>query len=98
MLGKKTSVLSSLASPPADSSAEHFELCGGAEHCCLSATGGEVGDDSSSVSSRSSKLHLAGWQTPRFRINSSSPGLDRKKPDVVPKPPHVARAQVQAKA
>lgn len=70
-----------------DSSAEGIDLCGG-----LSAVGGEVRDDSSSVSSRSSKL--AGCQTPRFRINGS-PGLDRKKYDVAPKPPHLALAQVQ---
>lgn len=90
MLGKNPSVLSALASTHTDSSAELIEPLR------LSAAGGEVVDDSSSVSSRSS--NLAGCQTPRSRINSSSPGLDGKKPDVIPKPPHQAHAQVRARA
>lgn len=90
---KKTPFLFTLVNNT-DSSAEGMDLCGGADRSCLSAIGGEVGDDSSSISSRSSKLRLAGCWTPRFRINSS-PGLDRKKYDVAPKPPQLALAQVQ---
>lgn len=87
----KTPFLFTLANNT-DSSAEGLDLCGGADRRRPSAIGGEVRDDSSSVSSRSSKL--AGCQTPRFWINGS-PGLDRKTYVVAPKPPHLALAQVR---
>lgn len=69
-------------------SSECIDLFGSTDHSRLSAIGGELTDDELSVSSRSSK------QTPRFRINSS-PDLNRKKPDMVPKLPHLADAEVQ---
>eukprot|EP00066_Takifugu_rubripes_P011461 XP_011600727.1 PREDICTED: uncharacterized protein LOC101067310 [Takifugu rubripes] len=76
-----------------DSSSERIDLFGSTDHRRLSAIGGELTDDESSVSSRSSKpTQLAGCQTPRFRINSS-PDLNRKKPDMVPKLPRLADAE-----
>lgn len=78
-----------------DSSSERIDLFGSTDHRRLSAIGGELTDDESSVGSRSSKpTQLAGCQTPRFRINSS-PDLNRKKPDMVPKLPRLADAEVQ---
>lgn len=78
-----------------ESSSERIDHFGNTDHSRLSAIGGELTDDESSVSSRSSKpTQLAGCQTPRFRTNSS-PDLNRNKPDMVPKLPHLADAEVQ---
>lgn len=77
-----------------ESPSERIDLFGSTDHGRLSAVGGELSDDSSSVSSRGSKTQLTGCQTPRFRIKSS-PDLNRKKPDTVPKLPHLADAEVQ---
>lgn len=78
-----------------ESSSERINLFGSTDHSRLSAIGGELTDDELSISSHSSKpTQLAGCQTPRFRINSS-PDLNPKKPDMVPKLPHLADAEVQ---
>lgn len=77
-----------------ESSSACLDLFGSTDRSCLSATGGDVADDLSSVSSRSPKPQLTGCQTPHFRINSSL-DLSGKKPEVVPKPAHLANAQVQ---
>ncbi|XP_070824298.1 pleckstrin homology domain-containing family G member 4B-like [Chaetodon trifascialis] len=75
-----------------ESSAECINLLSSSERSCLSAIGGEVVDDSSSLVSQSSKPRPPLCQTPSLRRNSS-PSVIRKKPGVAPKPPHLAQAQ-----
>lgn len=77
-----------------ESSSERLDLFGSTDHSRLSAIGREVADDLSSVSSQSPKPQLTGCQTSHFRIKSSL-DLSGKKPEAVPKPPHLANAQVQ---
>ncbi|XP_070695826.1 pleckstrin homology domain-containing family G member 4B-like [Pempheris klunzingeri] len=77
-----------------ESSGECSNLFSSLDRSCLSAIGGEVVDDSSSFVSQSSKHHPPLSRTPSLRRNGS-PAVTRKKPDVGPKPPHLANSQVQ---
>lgn len=78
-----------------ESSSQGFSVTNSFDHSCLSAIDGEVADDSSSLASQSSKLRPPLCRTPSFRINGS-PAVTRKKPNVAPKPPHLANTQVPA--
>ncbi|XP_074500896.1 pleckstrin homology domain-containing family G member 4B-like isoform X1 [Sebastes fasciatus] len=73
-----------------ESPGERINLFSSSDRSCLSAIGGEVVDDSSSIVSQSSKPLLC--RTPSLR-RDGSPSVTRKKPGVAPKPPHLANAQ-----
>ncbi|XP_059189019.1 uncharacterized protein LOC131971529 [Centropristis striata] len=74
-----------------ESSAEHLNLFSSSERSCLSAIGGEIVDDSSSVISQSSKLRPPLCRTPSLR-KDGSPAVARKKPGAT-KPQHLVHAQ-----
>nr|XP_020470215.1 uncharacterized protein LOC109968346 isoform X2 [Monopterus albus] len=75
-----------------ESSGEYIDVFSSSDHSCLSAIGGEVVDDDSSLASKSSKPCPPLCWTPSLTRNSS-PDVTRKKPGVTLKPPHLAKAQ-----
>uniref|UniRef100_A0A8C7XWS1 Pleckstrin homology domain-containing family G member 4B n=2 Tax=Oryzias sinensis TaxID=183150 RepID=A0A8C7XWS1_9TELE len=86
-------LMSSLVLNTTESSVEDTNSFSISDQSFLSAISGEVVDDSSLVS-QSSQQQPSFYRTPSLRKNSSHEVV-RQKPDLPPKPQHLAKAQMQ---